>query len=104
VNRRAVSFTRSHHPDVLPIAEGDLFVQSVLIGDAGFGVVYLKISAIVGGARTVPPAATPAALERKRRRDGASTGWVLDMGVFVGGVLCTLSAWVIGIRAPCGSG
>jgi CYTH domain-containing protein len=38
----------------------------------------------------------PAAFVRKRRRDVASTGLLWDMGVFVGGVLCTLLAWAIG--------
>jgi hypothetical protein len=30
----------------LPIAEGDLFVETILIGDAGFGVVYLEVAAV----------------------------------------------------------
>ena len=45
VNRRAVSFTRSDRPHALPVAERDLFVESVLIGDAGLGVVLLEIAA-----------------------------------------------------------
>ena len=46
-------------------------------------------------ASAAPPAARPAAFERKRRRDVVpSVLW--DMVVFVGGVLCTRSAWVIG--------
>ena len=49
---------------------------------AGIGVT-------VASARTVPPAARPAACDRKCRR-------VVSTGVFVGGVLSTLSAWVIG--------
>lgn len=38
----------SHHPDMLPIPERDLFVQSVLIGDAGFAVVDLEVAAAAG--------------------------------------------------------
>lgn len=57
--------------------------------------------AVVGVAATVmaPTLATlaPAATVRKRRR-------VVSMGVFVGGVLSTLSAWAIWIRLRCGSG
>jgi hypothetical protein len=54
----------------------------------------------VGGAasaRTVPLAAMLAAAVRKRRRDVASAWWLWDMGEFVGGVLCTLSALGMGI-------
>jgi hypothetical protein len=36
----------SHHSHALPIAEGDLFVETILIGDAGFGVVYLEVAAV----------------------------------------------------------
>ena len=41
---------------------------------------------IVASARTAPPAAAPAPCKKSRR--------VVEVGVFVGGVLCTLSAWV----------
>src|ERR1700733_13072249 len=33
----------SNHPSVLPIAARDLFVEAVLVGDAGFAVVLLEV-------------------------------------------------------------
>jgi hypothetical protein len=47
-----------------------------------------------------PPAATTAAWARKPRREGST---MLFADVFVGGVLCTLLAWVMGFPSG-GSG
>jgi hypothetical protein len=57
------------------------------------------LAGTIAKAREVPPAAMPAAVVRKLRRDVAPA-----MGVFMGGVLSTLSAWVIWIRVLFGSG
>jgi hypothetical protein len=66
------------------------------------GITHLdRIAAIALAisARVVPPAAMPAACVKNLRRDVASTGWLWDMGVLVGGVLCPRSAWVIGFAS-----
>jgi hypothetical protein len=34
-----------------------------------------RTAMVAAAIRTAPPVAMPATLERKRRRDGASTGW-----------------------------
>jgi hypothetical protein len=54
------------------------------------GSTAAAVATVVGiAAATAPPAAT----ERQRRR-------FVSIGVFVGGVLCTQSAWVIGFHSP----
>jgi hypothetical protein len=60
-----------------------LLLSAVVAGDAGNGRP---------APMAAPPAATPAAWTRKPRREDFG----VDADVFAGGVLSTLSAWVIG--------
>ena len=75
MNRRAVSFTRSDHPDALPVAERNLFVQSVLIGDTGFPVVLLEVAATQSADRSPIGGAFGGEKETGGGRESGSDAW-----------------------------